>query len=198
MQEAVIATFLFWCTFVFSAGPFWIATMEAAPNTSFARLYSDYVLYLVFGWLPVLVASSLLSGLVAGIDIRVLTGLHLLGGAYVCYLAYKVIRAKVTKGTGFDFDWKAMSLVTYFNPKVWILVPIGFLTASVSDSLLVRIAFYYFSGIPVFLFGVFFWGIIGRAGARISFRYISYFNAILLTAFGGYLIFQGIRIAMQS
>lgn len=198
VSQGVTAAFVFWSAFVFSAGPFWIATMEAAPNTTFRRLYSDYVLYLIFGWLPVLLATSLLSGTLAALDARIFIAMHLAGGLYVLYLAFAVLRAKLTTGKPFDFNWKNMCLVTYFNPKVWILLPVGFLTAKVSDSLPVNIAFFYLSGIPLFLFGIFFWGMIGRAGARISLNYISFLNAALLAAFGAYLIFVGITLINQT
>jgi len=192
MHEVTIATFLFWSAFVFSAGPFWIATMEAAPGTTFNKLYSDYVLYLVFGWLPVLLATALLSDIIAGTDKNAFVGMHIAGGVYIFYLSFKVIRSKVTTGKPFDFNWRNMCMVTYLNPKVWILLPVGFLTAQLTDSLPLNIAFFYFSGIPLFLFGVFFWGMIGRAGAKVSIRYISYFNAVLLALFGAYLIYNGI------
>lgn len=191
MQDVVLPTLIFWATFVFSAGPFWIATMEAAPGTTFRKLYSDYVLYLLFGWLPVLLVTSLLSDAISGLGNTSFAAMHLLGGLYILYLAVKVLRAKFTTGKPFDFNWKNMCLVTYLNPKVWILLPVGFLTAQLTENLSLNIAFFYFSGIPLFLFGIFFWGSIGRAGAKISFQYISYFNAVLLAGFGGYLIYNG-------
>ena len=194
MQETIIATYLFWSAFVFSAGPFWIATMEAAPGTTFKKLYADYFLYLILGWLPVAVVCSVLSDVIANIDESIFAAMHLLGGCYIFFLAYKVLRAKITTGKAFNFNWKNMCIVTYLNPKVYILLPVGFLTAKISDSLPGNIAFFYFSGIPLFLFGVFFWGMIGRAGAKISFKYISYFNAFLLAAFGAYLIYNGITL----
>lgn len=194
MQEVIVATLLFWSAFVFSAGPFWIATMEAAPGTTFKKLYSDYFLYLIFGWLPVAVTCAILSDVIANIDENIFAAMHLFGGLYILFLAFKVLRAKISTGKPFDFNWKNMSIVTYLNPKVWILLPVGFLTAQLTESLAVNIAFFYFSGIPLFLFGVFFWGTIGRAGAKISFKYISYFNAFLLAAFGLYLIYNGINL----
>jgi len=195
VYQGIIATFVFWSAFVFSAGPFWIATMEAAPNTTFRKLYQDYFLYLIFGWLPVLLATTLLSSLLATIDPSAIVAMHLLGGLYIIFLAFKVLRAKITTGQSFNFDWKNMSMVTYLNPKVWLLLPVGFLTAKITDSQAVNVAFFYFSGIPVFLFGVFFWGVIGRAGAKLSLRYISYFNAGLLACFGIYLVYQGITLS---
>lgn len=198
MQETIIATLFFWSAFVFSAGPFWIATMEAAPGTTFRKLYSDYVLYLIFGWLPVVLATSILSDVIASISNSIFAAMHLIGGAYVLFLAYKVIVAKISTGKAFDFNWKNMCLVTYFNPKVWILLPVGFLAAQLTDSLAFNIAFFYFSGIPLFLFGIFFWGTIGRAGARISLKYISYFNAVLLALFGAYLVYNGLSLALKA
>ena len=166
--------------------------MEAAPGTTFKKLYSDYFLYLIFGWLPVATSCAILSDVISNIDDSIFAAMHLFGGLYILFLAYKVLHAKVTTGKPFDFNWKNMCIVTYLNPKVWILLPVGFLTAKLSDSLAVNITFFYFSGIPLFLFGVFFWGMIGRAGAKISFKYISYFNAFLLAAFGLYLIYNGV------
>jgi hypothetical protein len=75
--------------------------------------------------------------------------------------------------------------------QVYILLPVGFLTAKLTESLPLNIGFFYISGIPLFLFGVYFWGMIGKAGAKISFQYISYFNAFLLISFGAYLIYNG-------
>ena len=194
MYEILLATFIFWCAFVFSAGPFWIDTMEAAPGMPFPEMYKNYVLYLIFGWLPVLVTSSLLSNVIASLVPRIFIAMHLLGGTYVIYLAYKVLRSKIKTGEPFKFDWKAMSMVSYLNPKVWILVPVGFLTARLTGQIHLDIAFFYFSGIPIFLFGVFFWGTIGRVGAKISLQYISYLNAALLAMFGAFLIQAGIGL----
>lgn len=192
MQDAVIATFIFWSAFVFSAGPFWIATMEAAPGTTFRKLYADYALYLIFGWLPVLTICSFLSGFLANLDPRIFAAMHLAGGTYVIYLAFKILKSKIKSGQPFDFNWRAMCMVTYLNPKVWILLPVGFLAANISESIVINAVFYYFSGVPLFLFGVFFWGTIGRLGANVSLKYISYFNAFLLVSFGLYLLYQGV------
>ena len=194
MQEVIITTLIFWSAFVFSAGPFWIATMEAAPGTTFKQLYADYFLYLIFGWLPVCLFCAFLSDIIANMSENIFAAMHFFGGAYVVYLAIKVLRAKITTGKPFDFNWKNMCLVTYLNPKVYILLPVGFLTAKLTESLPLNIGFFYISGIPLFLFGVYFWGMIGKAGAKISFQYISYFNAFLLISFGAYLIYNGFMI----
>ena len=198
MQEVVITTNIFWSAFVFSAGPFWIATMEAAPSTTFKKLYADYALYLILGWMPVAVFCAILSDVIANIDNSIFAAMHLLGGLYVIFLSYKVLRAKITTGKAFDFNWKNMCIVTYLNPKVYILLPVGFLTAQLTDSLPINIVFFYLSGIPMFLFGVYFWGMIGRAGAKISLRYISYFNAFLLVSFGLYLIYNGFMMTISG
>lgn len=194
MLETLFATLVFWSAFVFSAGPFWLATMEAAPGTTFTQLYKDYSLYLIFGWLPVLVSTALLSDIISGSNEQILIWMHLLGGAYILFLAFKVLRAKIQTGKPFEFGWKTMCMVTYLNPKVWILLPVGFLAAKLSTSLPVNIAFFYFSGIPMFLIGVYFWGTVGRIGAKISLQYVSYLNAILLAGFGLYLFFQGVTL----
>ncbi len=172
--------------------------MEAAPGTTFKKLYADYFLYLIAGWLPVAIICAILSDFIANVSGGIFAAMHFLGGAYVIFLAIKVLRAKIKTGKPFDFNWKKMCIVTYLNPKVYILLPVGFLTAQLTDILAINIAFFYLSGIPLFLFGVYFWGIIGRAGAKISLRYISYFNAFLLISFGSYLIYNGFMMTISG
>jgi len=197
MSEAFTVTLIYWCTFVISAGAFWVATMEAAPHMSFKSLYKNYVIYLAVGWFPIVVTVSVIVTLLGALDQRIFTALHFVGALVIFYMAYKIVSAKLSAGSAsFNFDWKAMTLVSWTNPKVWLLIPTGFITATFTDSAVINMLMFYFIGVPLFLFGVFFWGTIGKLGAKISMTYISYFNAALLIGFGVYLLYAGYRLLM--
>ena len=54
-----------------------------------------------------------------------------------------------------------------------------------------NIIVFYALGIPLFLFGVYLWGVIGRQGAKIAKAKVGYFNACLLLLFALYLLYEG-------
>ncbi len=117
--------------------------------------------------------------------------LYVIGSIVIFWMAAKIYRSVPGKVGSFDFNWKAMILVTWTNPKVWLLVPVGFLSAGMTDSVAMNVALYYLMGIPFFIAGVFVWGSIGRIGAKISLNYINKFNAFLMFSFGVYLAYGG-------
>ncbi|MGB7287577.1 MAG: hypothetical protein WBC71_11650 [Salaquimonas sp.] len=194
MPQEFYATLLFWSAFTISAGPFWTATMAAATTTSFRQIYSDYVLYLIFGWLPIIVVISTIMATLGTLGESFNLALHGIGSLVIFWMAFKIFRSVPGKAGSFDFSWKAMCLVTWTNPKVWLLVPVGFLSAGITSNTPVNVALYYLIGIPFFLAGVFVWGSIGRIGAKISLKYINRFNAFLMFAFGLYLAYGGWRL----
>ncbi len=191
MQSEIWATILFWAAFVISAGPFWTATMAAATTTTFKKLYADYILYLIFGWIPLVAFISVLVAQLGAMGPRFNILMHFVGVLVVFWMAWKIYRSKPGASSDFDFNWKAMSLLSWSNPKVWLLVPVGFLSAGMTDNIYVNIALYIMIGIPFFLVGVFVWGSIGRIGAKISLKYVNKFNALLMFLFGCYLLFEG-------
>jgi len=197
MQESIFATMLFWSAFTISAGPFWTATMAAATTTSFKKIYSDYVLYLIFGWLPIIVLISTIIASVGALGRNFELALYFLGSLVIFWMAFKIYKSTPGKAGSFNFNWKAMSLLTWSNPKVWLLVPVGFLSADITNSVPINIALYYFLGIPFFLVGVFVWGTLGRIGAKISLKHINTFNAVLMLSFGLYLAYGGWSLAVR-
>lgn len=167
--------------------------MEEARHSSFTSIYRNYCLYLVLGWLPMIATIGVIVAALGGISSKVIDLLYFLGAAVIFYFAWRVVSSSKTNAQRMDFNWKAMSVLTWSNPKVWLLVPTGFLTAQYSDYLLVNIALFYLIGVPVFLICLYVWGMIGRGGAKISSSKIGYFNAFLLAFFGLYLVYEGVN-----
>jgi threonine/homoserine/homoserine lactone efflux protein len=198
MKEAIIATFVFWSAFVFSIGPFWIAVMDAARHTSFATLYKNYIIYSLVGWFPINALIGAIVGTIGVISEDIYTALYFVGAAVIFRLAWKTVAAKPGESEGFDFNWKMMTLLSWSNPKVWTTIPAGFLAATYTDSLAINIVVFFLIGTPLFLFGVYLWGMIGRQGAKIARDKVGYFNAALLTGFGIYLLYQGIQLVTVS
>ena len=196
MNEAIWATILFWGAFAVSAGPFWTATMAAAVTTSFPKLYANYVTYLVLGWLPMMIAIGLLVSTLGSLGSAFEIGMHFFGSLVIFRMAYKIFYTVPGTTKGFDFNWKNMSVLSWTNPKVWLLVPVGFLSAKFTDSMPSNIGLFYLIGVPIFLTGLGFWGMIGRIGAKISLTKVNKFNAMLMLAFGLYLLYGGVKLVV--
>ena len=195
--DYVIATLTFWVSFAFSVGAFWTALMLAAPHMTLLKLYQHYMIYLFVGWLPVIVIIGLGVNIVYSFIGEYDYILHILGGCIIFYMAAKSLQtAKENKP--FYFNWKAMSLVTYTNPKVWLTIPSGFLSAHYTDSSFINIGLFYALGVPIFLVAVFFWAIVGRIGVKISRKKFSYFTATLLFLFGVFLFYEGILKILKN
>lgn len=194
-MESFLATLIYWSAFTFSASPFWTTLMEVSRYSSFGYIYKNYFIFLLVCWLPILTIIGMVMGVLGGFNPALMNSLYFVGAFVIFYLCWQVIRSKRNPNNKIDFNWKTMSLLTWFNPKTWLVVPPGFLIANYSESLSINIAIFYLSGIPFFLLGVFFWGMVGRQGAKISKNKLSYFNAALLAFFGFYLLYEGIKIA---
>ena len=168
--------------------------MEVARYSTFGYIYKNYLLYLLVCWLPIIVIIGTVVGVLGGFNASIMNALYFVGAFVIFYLCWQIIRSRSGTSKKIDFNWKAMSVLTWSNPKPWIIVPPGFLVANYSESLPLNIAIFYLIGIPFFLFGVLFWSVLGRQGAKISKNKLSYFNAALLAFFGFYLLYEGIKI----
>ena len=192
MYESLIASCIFWAAFAFSAGPFWTAIMEEARHNDFASIYKNYIWYLLIGWLPLIATIGVLVGTLGGIHSSVIDALYFIGAAVILYYAWKVLRKGKSTSGAIDFNWQSMVIVSWSNPKVWLIIPGGFLSANYTDWLAVNILIFYSVSLPMFLLCVYLWGTLGRQGAKISRGAISYFNAFLLCCFAFYLLYEGI------
>jgi|AP95_1055475.scaffolds.fasta_scaffold06619_4 threonine/homoserine/homoserine lactone efflux protein len=193
-MDSFVATLIYWSAFTFSASPFWTTLMEVSRYSSFGNIYKNYLIFLLVCWLPILIIIGTVMGVLGGFNTALTNTLYFVGAFVIFYLCWQVIRSKRNPNIKIDFNWKAMSLLTWFNPKTWLVVPPGFLIANYTDSLPVNIAIFYLSGIPFFLLGVLCWSLLGRQGAKISKNKLSYFNAALLAFFGFYLLYEGFQI----
>jgi hypothetical protein len=193
-QSDLLATILFWSGFAFSAGPFWTAIMAAATTNTFRQLYTDYMLYLIFGWLPLIAFIAAIVSWFGVLGGYFLLGMHIVGIFVVFWMAWKIYRSQPGIQGKFDFDWKAMSILSWTNPKVWLLIPIGSLNSHITGYAPVDILIYCLVGVPIFLTGLYFWGSVGRLGAKISLQYVNKANAMLMVVFGFYLIFSAVKL----
>jgi len=196
LKESVIASLTFWSAFAFSIGPFWIATMQAAKTMSFPSLYKHYLLYLVLGWLPINFFIGMMVGTIGQFNEKIYTVLYFIGAIVIFWFAWKVTKTAPANGKGFEFRWKAMILVSWTNPKVWLTIPPGFLAANFTGNLVLDTLIFFWIGAPLFLIAVYMWGMIGRQGAKIAKDKIGYFNAFLLAGFGVYLLYQGLKLVV--
>ena len=118
--------------------------------------------------------------------------LYFIGAAVIFYLAYKTLKSSVQKNADFVFAWKAMMLLSWTNPKVWLTVPAGVLTANYTTSTITNSLIFFVIGVPLYFFGFFMWANIGKFGAKIAKDKFNIFNAILLVSYATYLLYEGI------
>lgn len=165
--------------------------MATATTTSFKQIYANYFLYLIFGWLPLIAFIATIVANVGSLGEEVNLALHVIGTIVIFWMAWKIFRSVPGKAGGFEFNWINMSLLSWTNPKAWLLIPVGFLSANITSSVPFNIALYGLIGVPFFLVGVYAWGMLGRLGARISLKYVNRVNALMMVIFGCYLAIAG-------
>ena len=196
MKESLLATFLFWSAFMFSIGPWWIAFMEEAKDAPFSHLFGNLAILMCTGWPLFIFFTSAIIYWLGGINLWILVALHFIGGAFILYLSYKTLAAKIQRGKKINFDWRAMSLLVWINPKAWIFIPAGSLAANYSSSFAINIIGFYLMSVPLYFGGAFVWAIVAKQGEKWSVGKISYINALLLAAFAIYLFWQGGNLAI--
>lgn len=192
MTEAFLSTALFWLAFAYSPGPFWTAVMQAAPTTHLGLLYRHYIFYVCTGWLAFNAFAIIFTQTVGAFSPHFTAWMHIVGLLVIFWIAYKILYTQTsTAQTDFVFNWKQMSMVTWSNPKCYLLIPIGALSANFGESIPFNAILFWLTGLPIFMVGLLFWAMLGRLGAKVSMRALSYFNIALLLLFAGYLGFEG-------
>ena len=195
MDSSVIAVFIFWCSFGFSIGPFWISIMQAVNENGFKVVFYHYLIYQIVGWLPAVLTASFITAYVGGLNEYLFIFLHIVGMSYVLYFAYKILRSKVSQIKTFKFEVKQMVTLNWSNPKFWAMVPMGMLVSNFSDSIAINVAYFYLIGLPIYFVAFFFWAGIGIVGRKAPLRIISTINASLLFLFALYLGYQGWQLS---
>ena len=155
------------------------------------KLYKNYLLYQLTGGAPQIILIVFLVNIVGKWNESLFVSFYFIGAVVIFYLAYKNLTLTQAKKK-FDFNWKAMLALGWSNPKAWLTMPVGALSATYTDSLIINMLGFYFIALPLFLFGLFFWGTIGKQGSKIAPKKFGFFTAFLLIGFGIYLIYKGI------
>jgi len=191
--EQFLPSFLFWASFTLSAGPFWITVASSAKQTPIFELLRHFVIYQVFGWFPMIIVISMMVKTLGQLHAGIYKSLYFVGAAVILYLAYKTLKSAIESKAKFVFTWKAMILLSWTNPKVWLTVPAGVLTANYSSNHLGDSLIFFLIGLPLYYFGFFLWANIGKYGAKIAKDKFNIFNAILLVSYALYLLYEGIK-----
>ena len=189
--ESTLPSILFWASFTLSAGPFWITVASSAKNTAISELFRHFLIYQVVGWFPMILVISMMVKTVGQFHKGIYNSLYFIGAGVIFYLAYKTFKSTVQKDASFVFSWKAMMLLSWTNPKVWLTVPAGVLTANYTANDISNSLIFYIIGMPLYLFGFFMWANIGKYGAKIAKDKFNIFNAMLLLAYATYLLYEG-------
>ena len=169
MPESIIAILSFWIAFYFSPGPWWFAFMDTAKNASTRWLVRNLGVCIIVGWLPFVAISSAIARVLGGIHSAILLALYFIGGGYMLYLAYKTVTAaKQSAATEPNFNWKAMIILDWSNPKAWLTIPAASLASTYADSAAANIAIFAMASVPVLLIAAVFWTVVARQGAKIA------------------------------
>ena len=197
MSESIVAILSFWISFCFSVGPWWLAYMDTAKNASTQWLVRNIGVYTIIGLLPFIAVSSAAVRVLGGIHSAILLALYFVGGGYMLYLAYKTVTAAKQSGTTEpNFNWKAMTILLWSNPKAWLTIPAASLASTYADAAAANIAIFTIASVPVYLIAAAFWTVVARQGAKIAGdKRMGFANAFLLAGFAIYLILQGVQLA---
>ena len=195
--ENILPSILFWASYTLSAGPFWITVASSAKNTPISELFRHYFIYQFVGWFPFIFFISLMVKTIGRLHQNFYNNLYFIGAGVILYLAYKTLKTSTQKDANFIFTWKAMVLLSWTNPKAWLTLPAGAITANYVTSEITNSIIFYFIGLPLYFFGFFMWANIGKYGAKIAKEKFNIFNTILLVSYACYLLYEG-YIAIKS
>ncbi len=129
--------------------------MEGAKTMSFPSLYRHYIFYLFVGWMPINFLIGIMVGTVGQFNQDIYTILYFIGAGVIFWFAWKVTQSAPASSGGFEFKWKAMVLVSWTNPKVWLTIPPGYLAANFTGNLVVDTLLFFWIGVPLFLISVY-------------------------------------------
>ena len=190
--ESMLPSLLFWASFTLSAGPFWITVASSAKHTPITQLFRHFLIYQIVGWFPMIMVICAMVKSIGQFHQGIYNSLYFIGAGVISYLAYKTLKSAITKDASFVFSWKAMLMLSWTNPKVWLTVPAGVLTANYTENDISNSLLFYLLGIPLYLVGFFMWANIGKYGAKIAKDKFNIFNAVLLLIYATYLLYEGI------
>ena len=170
--------------------------MEAAKSTPPRRLAREFAVFIVAGWFPFVAVCAGVARFLGGIHELVLLFLYFFGGGFMLYLAAKTLSAAKPGGRALNFDWKAMTVLVWGNPKAWLSIPAGSLAADYSESEAANILFFIVLNLPAQISAAAWWAFVARQGVKIAGdRRMGYANAFMLAGFAAYLLWRGGELA---
>ena len=87
-----------------------------------------------------------------------------------------------------------MILLSWSNPKVWVMVPVGAVAANFYDNIWINSLLFYWVGFPLYLITFGLWFALGKLGNKAPVGLMTYFNALLLGIFALYLGYEAINL----
>lgn len=192
-NEAVILTAIFWFSFAFSPGPFWMAWMNYHTQRTHLKIYRDYLIYvcLVFSTHSFVLAVAVYA--FGYINENLFIPLYFIGGSFIIYLGIKSFYLH-TKSKKISFNLKHMTMLSLSNPKVYLTVPTGALGAFFFEDNMILNALIFSTVflIPINILGSVFFMLIAKASYKIALDKVNYFISSLLIFYGVYLMYKGI------
>ena len=189
MIDNIINTVVFWASFAFTIGPFWLMLMQAARSYSLFYIYRHYILYFTICFIPQGTFIGTVVSYVGSLDFIFFDYLYIIGAGIIFYLAYKSLRTTL-EAADISYNWKIMSLIGLTNPKLYITAPVGALSAQYTDNIFINGFLFMIIAFPIFLTSLSLWYYLGKIGHKIAAEKFSYFNCFLLSAFACYLLYS--------
>ena len=118
---------------------------------------------------------------------------YFIGGGYIFYLAIKALKAHQAEST-LQLGFSSLSLIMLLSPKIWILFPSGALIANqLNLGLLTNASIYALTMFITSSMLFFFYVMVGKMGQKILKDHFSHLVFLLLSGFGVFLLFEGIK-----
>lgn len=200
--EAFIAVLVFWFTFAFTPGPFWINYSQAAKDASLRKIVIPYLIYLLTFFFPLTILIAIAIRFIESWNEIIITSLYFIAPIFLFYLVYKMLKGAKLNIT-YKFGYKEMVLTNALNPKYWLTVPVGALPATffTSDSITnVVLNGFIFGAVvaPIAIIAGLFWFYLAKGVYVIALNKMTYFLALCLVGYNIYLIYLGVERIIEQ
>jgi threonine/homoserine/homoserine lactone efflux protein len=195
---ALFASIAYWISFGFSPGPFWAAWMTHHAQEGSLAVYKQYIPYLLGVFCVQCFLLALMVQFFGQINANLLVPLYFIGGGYIIYFGIRSFKAAIASKK-VDFGFKQMAILGLTNPKVYLTVPIGSLSANYFEvNAIWNSAFFAFIiAAPVVLSGSLFYVLLAKLSTKMLMDKVKYFTSGLLLVYGLYLWFEGLTKLYQ-
>lgn len=188
---------LYWVSFSFTPGPFWLSWMNyhSQPNT--AHTYKVYLLYLLTYFAGMCFALSYAVQTVVVFTSSLLLPLYFIGSGVMIYIAVESYRMQAKKQR-LRFTYVTMVSISITNPKVYLSVPAGALSVvGLTHSTAINsLLFSYVVMVPIVLSGSLLFFALGKLSLKSGFTQpIQRITSLGLFAYGLYLAVEGVLLA---